>query len=78
MPIIIPIEKSKDTGEKPFDSLPALCTVQEFARYANLSDQTVRKLTKNNELPSMKIGRRIYVLTQELAKQIKEGIRENG
>ena len=76
MAIFIPIEQG-GAGNKTLDGLPALCSVQAFARYLNMSDQTIRKLAREGELPSIKLGRRVYIQTAELAKTLEEGSRDN-
>lgn len=76
MAVFIPIEQG-EVGSKTLDGLPALCSVQAFARYLNMSDQTVRKLAREGEIPSIKLGRRVYIQTLELVKMLDEGSKDN-
>lgn len=43
-----------------------LLTVDEVSYILNVSEQTVRKLIKNNELKSVKFGRTYRVTTESL------------
>ena len=76
MAVFIPIEQG-EAGSKTLDGLPTLCSVQAFARYLNMSDQTVRKLAREGEIPSIKLGRRIYIQTNELLKMLDEGSKDD-
>lgn len=76
MAVFIPIEQG-EAGSKTLDGLPTLCSVQAFARYLNMSDQTVRKLAREGEIPSIKLGRRVYIQTNELLKMLNEGSKDD-
>lgn len=76
MAVFIPIEQG-EAGSKTLDGLPTLCSVQAFARYLNMSDQTVRKLAREGEIPSIKLGRRVYIQTNELLKMLDEGSKDD-
>ncbi len=38
-----------------------LLTTEEAAEYLNVSMQTVRNLARQNKIPSVKIGHRVYI-----------------
>ena len=45
-------------------SIHDLLTIEQVAEVLNVSDQTVRKLVKNNEIKTVKFGR-IYRVTRQ-------------
>lgn len=48
----------------------SLLTIEQVAEILNISDQTVRKLVKNKEISSVKIGRTYRITEKALNKFI--------
>ena len=53
-----------------FADFPELLTVRDVSGILSQSEQTVRRLCREHELPSVRIGRRLYVPRSGLAEQI--------
>ena len=53
-------------------SIHDLLTIEQVAEVLNVSDQTVRKLVKNNEIKTVKFGRTYRVTRQALKEFIIE------
>ena len=53
-------------------SIHDLLTIEQVAEVLNVSDQTVRKLVKNNEIKTVKFGRTYRITRQALNEFIIE------
>lgn len=53
-------------------SVHDLLTIEQVAEVLNVSDQTVRKLVKNNEIKTVKFGRTYRITKQALNEFIIE------
>ena len=53
-------------------SIHDLLTIEQVAEVLNVSDQTVRKLVKNNEIKTVKFGRTYRITKQALNEFIIE------
>ena len=53
-------------------SIHDLLTIEQVAEVLNVSDQTVRKLVKNNEIKAVKFGRTYRITRQALNEFIIE------
>lgn len=52
-------------------SLAALLTVREAADLLRISERTLFTLTKNREIPSVRVGRGVRYVEQDLARWIE-------
>jgi excisionase family DNA binding protein len=50
------------------NSLEEIMTAKEVAQFTKLSESTVYKLLKNNDIPAIKFGSRYRILKTELIK----------
>lgn len=63
-------EGYQDTQRNYIGNLPIpLCTVGEFAAVTGLSDQTIRRCIHAGELPSMRVGHRLFIRTDKLLEE---------
>lgn len=58
-----------------FSELPELLTVKDIAGILSQSEQTIRRLCREGELPSVRIGRRLYVPRHEFAEHIENALK---
>ena len=67
------IERLLLMQKAPSEEVDKLLTVEECAKFLNLSKQTIYGLTSKGELPMMKRGKRCYFSKLELIDYIKGG-----
>lgn len=58
-------------GSISFAGYGELLTVGDCSEILHQSEQTVRKLCRERELPSLRIGRRLYVPRAQLVEHIE-------
>lgn len=58
---------------EPPRTLPELLTIAQVAAYLHLSHWTVRERIARGQIPSIKHGRRVYVLADQLEKVVLRG-----
>lgn len=56
----------RPTNDDPFAGLPLLLAVPETARLLGISRAAAYRLTASGELPSRRLGGRVYVITTAL------------
>lgn len=61
-------------GEEPPPAvraaLPRMATVEDVAAWLGIGDRAARKMMERGELPSFRLGRRLYVLVEDLEAAI--------
>lgn len=68
--LAFPAKGAGDNTERYVGNLPIpLCTVGEFAFVTGLSDQTIRRCIHAGELPSMRVGHRLFIRTDKLLEE---------
>ncbi len=64
--------RNKDMDVLPFDQLPALLTVDEARRVLRLGRNSMYDAVKRGEIPSLRIGRRLFVPKARLKRLLGE------
>lgn len=65
-------------GKSIFDGESPLMSVSDMSRIIKLPQAVIRQLCREEKIPSVKIGRRVYIPRDELESQIERDMRGKG
>lgn len=63
-------EPEPATSRSEFDGLPVFITVPHAARLLGLTRTSAYRLAANGELPSQRLGGRVYIIVQQLRTMV--------
>jgi excisionase family DNA binding protein len=63
----------KATAARPAPGLPKILSVAQAAEYLHVRPKRVLEQVKEGRLPATRLGRRIYILEDELAAMVRAG-----
>ncbi len=71
------ILKALRNEQEPNSQPEQLLSIEQAAKFLNLSKQTVYGLVSNRQIPHSKKGKRLYFSKQELTEWVHEGRKKN-